>query len=315
MENFKKVKEYIEEKIQFPEKSFEKLYNAGIDAYKKQDYEKALEYFKLAVEHEDVKSQVFYNIALTYQCIKDYDRAIAIYNKFLELNPNDYDGLYNLGLAYYLKENYQKAIEIFERCVKIRKDEDGLKALILSYLSIEEIQKALNFAQTILETELNGCDLYFMMAKIFENKNSFNKDFTYVDIAIKMYSKIIEKTPNYYQAYLAISICYAKKGEYTKSVEFCKKAVEKNPDSYEANNQMGLVYYCNEEIEQAVNYYEKALKLKPNGDYKVYSNLAYAYEKNGQNGDAIRIFSQLLDKFPDFPAKDEIKNHLRILKN
>lgn len=309
------IKEYIDEKFKTPkEKSFEFFYNSGVDAYGKQDYEKAIKYFKLATEQTDVRPQVYYNLALTYQCTKEYDRAIVTYNKFLESNPQDYDGLYNLALTYYTKENFIKAIEFFEKCVDIKKEEDSIKALVLAYLSNNEMQKAIDFSQTVLEITPNGIDLYYVIAKVFENKNSLNRDFTYIDRAIELYSKIIEKDPGYFDAYLSTSICYAKKGEWENSVEFCKKALEVNPKSYEANNQMGLVYYCCDEVKKAVDYYETALNLKPEGDYKIYSNLGYAYEKIGQYDKAVKVFTQLVGKFPQCPAKDEIKNHLRILK-
>lgn len=313
MGNLTKVKEYIQKKL-FGSKDFEFFYNSGVDLYAKQEYEKAIDNFKLAIEQKDVKPQVYYNLALSYQSMKDYDRAIVTYNKFLELNPTDYDGLYNLALVYFTKENFPKAVEFFEKCVEIKQDEDGIKAFILAYISNNETQKAIDFAQKILETKENGIDLCYIIAKTFENKNSFNKDFKYVDVAIEIYSTIVEKDPKYFDAYLSISICYAKKGEWGKSVDFCEKALEANPKSYEANNQMGLVYYCCDEIKEAVQYYEKALKLKPDGDYKVYSNLAYAYEKIGQIDKAIKIFTKLVSKFHQCPVKDEIKNHLRVLK-
>lgn len=313
MGNLTKIKEYIQKKLS-GSKDFEFFYNLGVDLYAKQEYEKAINNFKLAIEQKDVKPQVYYNLALSYQSMKDYDRAIVTYNKFLELNPTDYDGLYNLALVYFTKENFAKAVEFFEKCVEIKQDEDGIKAFILAYISNNEIQKAIDFSQKILETKETGVDLCYAIAKVFENKNSFNKDFKYVDVAIEIYSKIIEKDPKYFDAYLSTSICYAKKGEWGKSVDFCEKALEANPKSYEANNQMGLVYYCCDEIKEAVQYYEKALKLKPDGDYKVYSNLAYAYEKIGQIDNAIKIFTKLVSKFHQCPAKDEIKNHLRILK-
>lgn len=312
-----KLKEYIEKNLsgyKSDGKNFEFFYNSGIDFYGKQEYEKAIKYFKLAIEQTEVKPQVYYNLGLSYQYMKDYDRAITTYNKFLELNPSDYDGLYNIALVYFMRENFPKAIEFFEKCVALKEDKDSIKALILAYLSNNESKKAVEFAEKILETMENGIDLYYEIAKVFENKNSFNKDFTYVDIAIEMYSKIVEKDPKYFDAYLSISICYAKKGEWGKSVDFCEKALVANPKSYEANNQMGLVYYCCNEIKEAVKYYEVALKLKPEGDYKVYSNLGYAYEKIGQIDKAVKIFTQLVSKFHQCPAKDEIKNHLRILK-
>lgn len=315
MDKLNKIKNYIENKIDFPKnKTFEGFYNAGVDAYEKQDYENAINYFKLAIEQSNIQPQVYYNLALSHQCLKEYDRAIVAYNKFLEANPADYDGLYNIALIYFNKENYAKSIYYFKKCLEIKNEEDVIKGLVLAYLSNNQIQNAVDFSLNILENHQNGIDLYYALAKIFENKNSFSKDFTLIDKAIEMYLKIIEKDSKYFNAYLSISICYAKKGVLEKSVDYCDKAVELNPQSYEANNQMGLVFYCCNEVQKAVDYYEIALNLKPEGDYKIYSNLAYAYEKNGQYDKAIKLFAQLLEKFPEFPAKDEIKNHLRILK-
>lgn len=315
MSKITKIKEYIGDKIKlFGAENFEVFYNSGVDSYGKQDYEEAIKFFKLALEQDGIKPQVYYNLALSYQCIKDYDKAIVTYHKFLELCPKDYDGLYNIALIYFTKENFPKSIEFFEKCVEIKEEEDSVKALVLAYLSNNQIQNAINFSEKLLETSKNGINLYYELAKVFENKNSFNKDFTYLDVAIEMFSKIIIKDPKFFDAYLSTSICYAKKGEWGKSVDFCEKALEANPKSYDANNQMGLVYYCCNEVKEAVKYYEIALKLKPEGDYKVYSNLGYAYEKIGQIDEAVKIFTKLVRKFQQCPAKDEIENHLRVLK-
>lgn len=308
------IKEYIGEKF-LKGKKFEFFYNLGIDFYGKKDYENAVKYFKFAIEQQEVKPQVYYNLALTYQYMKDYDTAVSTYNKFLELVPEDYDGLYNLALTYQMKENHPKAIELFEKAVAIKKEEDGIKMLVSAYLNQNEVQKAIDFAEELFKLPENGDKLYYVVAKIFECKNSFSKEFTFIDKAIEMYSKLVEKDAQNFEAYLSISICYAKKGEWENSVTYCQKALDTNPKSYEANNQMGLVYYCFNDIKEAIKYYEIALKLNPSKDYKIYSNLGYAYEKVGQTGKAIKIFSQLVSKFPNCPAKDEIKNHLRILKS
>jgi len=316
MEIFDNINEYIDKKLKKVHmcRSFECLYNQGIDFYDKKQYGKAIKFFKFAIEKPKVQPQVYYNLALSYQHQKKYDKAIVTYNKFLELKPDDHDGLYNLALTYYTIENYAKAEEIFEKCIAIKKDADGVKALVLTYLCQNEAEKAIALAEEVFQIPQEGETLYYAIAKIFENKHSLSKDFTYIDKAIEMFGKILENNSNHFDAYLSISICYAKKGDWTKSVGYCQKAIEANPNSYEANNQMGLVYYCCNEITESIKYYEKALKLKPQGDYKIYSNLAYAYEKFGDKNKAIKIFTQLVNKFPNYPAKNEIKNHLRILK-
>ena len=303
------------EKLFKNKKSFEYLYNHGIDLYNKQNYEKAILFFQQAIESPDVQPQVYYNLGLTYHCTKNYEVAVETYKKFLELRPNDHDGLYNLALTYYTLEHFDIAIELFEKAIEIKKDEDSVKALTLAYLNGNQTQKALDFADELFNIPDGGIEFVYAIAKILESKNSMNKDFTYIDLAINLFLKIIEANPDNFRIFLSLSICYAKKGEWQNSVQYCERAITLNPTSFDANNQMGLVYYCCNDIEKSIKYYEAALKLKPNGDFKIYSNIAYAYEKNGDVQKAIKIFTKLINKFPKYPARDEVKNHLRILKD
>ncbi len=124
-----------------------------------------------------------------------------------------------------------------------------------------EVQKAIEFAESLFNSTTEGVKLYLAIAKVFENRNSLNKDFTYIDIRNPDVLRVINFDPKIFEPYLSISICYAKNGEWENSVEFCKRALEVNPNSYDANNQMGLVYYCFNNIEEAIKYYEIALKL------------------------------------------------------
>lgn len=315
MDNLSKIKTFIKDKLRGTKKNtFEAFYNSGIDSFNRKDYEKAIKFFKQALEQEHVRPQVHYNIGLTYQSMKDYDLAVASYKKFLEANPEDYDGLYNIALAYYKLNNHPKAIEYFKICLETKSEDEVVKALVKAYLGNNQVQEAYDLALSVLNVNKDKLDLFYQLARVFENKNANGKDFTLIDKAIEMYLKVIEHDSKYFDAYMQISICFAKKGEWEMSVEFCNKALEVNPKSYEANSQMGLVYYCCDETKKAINYFETALKLKPEGDYKVYSNLAYAYEKMAKYDKAIKLFTQLINKFHEFPAKEEIKNHLRVLK-
>ncbi len=295
-------------------KGFDYYYNNGVNAYKKTKYEKALKYFYKALEQKQIKPQVYYNLALTLQHLKDYDNAIKNYNTFLQLKPDDYDGLYNLALIYYQNNDVKTATLFLEKCVNIKIEENGIKTLIQTYIEDNNLIKVLDLIKNLLNKNNIDINIFYKIGKIFENKNYLSKDFTYTNIAIDIYNKIIEKNNNFFEAYISISICYAKKGEWKKSVDFCAKALKINPNSYEANNQMGLVYYCFNQIDEAIKYYETAFKLKPKEDYKIYSNLGYAYEKAGKYDKAIKIFNKLIRKFPQMQSKDEIKNHLRILK-
>lgn len=316
MPNLNEIINYITSKLGLlGVNKFNFYYNLGVNAYQKKDYNKALKYFMKSLEQSGIKPQVYYNLALTHQSREELDSAKEFYIKFLELKPNDYEGLFNLALTYYSIKDFPNAVKYFEKCTEIKEEANVIKTLAFAYLDNNETNKAFEASQKILKKYSYGAKLCYEIAKAFENKNFPTKDFTFIDTAIKIYESIIKKDKTYFDAYLSTSICYAKKGEWEKSVEFCAKALSLNSKSYEANIQMGLVCYCFDALEDAIKYYEKAFKVKPNGEHKIYSNLGYAYEKNGDYNKAINIFSELVDKFPDIPAKDEIKNHLRILKD
>lgn len=316
MNKFSELGKYLDKFLQIfkKNKDFNYFYNRGIDFYGRKKYEKAAHYFEQAIGQPEVKPQVYYNLALTYQYMKDCEKAVEAYDKFLEANPDDHDGMYNLALSHFSLKNYSKSSEFYEKCVSIKKDCDSVKSLVLSYMADKQIQKIIDFSTELLEEIEGGLALYYAVAKALESKNSMNKDFTYLDAAIDMYRNLILLNPKHFDALMSVSICYAKHGEWQSSVDYCKKAIEASPDSFEANNQMGLIYYCCNEITEAIKYFEVAIKLKPKGDSKIYSNLAYAYEKVGDKRNAVKIFSQLVKKFPQYPAIEEIKNHLRILK-
>lgn len=297
----------------FLRKTFGAYYNKGLEYYEKKNYEKAIEFFEIAMNMPNFKPQVYYNLGLAYQKSNKFVDAIVYYQTFLNYEPSDYDATYNLGLAYYYNFNFSKAIEMFKHCLKIKKDTDNYKALTLSYIENNQIDKALETSMELFENYEQNRELFFIVAKSIESKNKFNKNYALIDKAIELYSKMLEKNDRDIEAYLAISICYAKKANWDLSVKNCLAALEIDPNSYDGNNQMGLIYYCNEKLNDAIIYYKEALKTKETS--KAYLNLAYAYERAKKTKLAKETFKLLLKKYPEIKSKEEIKKRIRILTN
>lgn len=295
-------------------KGFDFFYNRGVDCYKKNDFHAAVKNFNIALSKQDFKPQVYYNLALVYQKIDDYDKAIKFYTKFLELSPFDYDAMFNIALTYSLKGEYVTAIEKFKNLLEVKKESESVMALTNCFIKSGQYEEIDNLAEEVLNYSKGGEKLYMAIARVLEKQSSDEKAQSFIDKAIKMYDKIAEIEPENEKIFLSISICHAKKGLWDESIKFCQKALDLEPKSYDANNQMGLIYYCKREIDKAIQYYSIALKINSKSDCKIYANLAYAYETKGDYGKAIRLFNNLLNKFPKYPAKEEIRNHVRILK-
>lgn len=291
--------------------TFDAYFSKGVELYDEKKYKLAIEFFKTALSQSNAKPFANYNLALAYQQVKNENEALKYYESFLESYPKDQSGLYNTALIYFNKEEYEKASKYFFESFRQLQDKDNITSLTKCYMKMNQVEKVRDLVEYIFNSDCDN-DCAFEVAKIIEQGHALTNP-ELLDFALKIYMKLYEENPEHFESVLAISLVYAKKGDWKKAIEYCTIALQLNPKSFEANNQMGLTYYCAEEMDSCLYYYEKAFKLNSKTDYRIYSNLAYAYEKVGRIDEAIALFKELITKFSNFPTKEEIKNHTKIL--
>ena len=292
--------------------TFDAYFTKGIELYDKKKYKLAIELLKIALSQNNAQPYANYNLALAYQQIKKDSEALESYEKFLEYYPEDQNSLYNCALIYFSREDYKKAAYYSLKSFKIKQDEQNIEALTQAYLKLNEIQKILDSVTYIFNS---NCDenYAFIVAQKLENSAYEKKDKALLDYALEIYLKLLEYNPKHFDALLATSISYAKKGNWENAINYCHKALEINPNSFEANNQLGMAYYCSENMDKCLRYYQKAFSLNSKTDDRIYTNLAYAYEKIGRETEALDLLKDAILKFPNSDRKDEIKQHAKEL--
>ena len=305
-----KIKTQIK-KIREKMSTFDAYFSKGVELYDQKKYKMAIEFFKIALSQNNSQPYANYNLALAYQQVEKEDEALIYYEKFLQHYPKDQSGLYNTALIYFNKEEYKEASKYFFESFRQLQDKDNITSLTKCYVKMENISKIMDLIDYIFNSNCKN-ECAFEVAKIIEQGYAI-KNPELLDYALKIYMKLYNENNQNFDAALAISLVYAKKGDWSNAIEYCTKALEINPKSFEANNQMGLTYYCAEKMEECLYYYEKAFQINSKSDYRIYSNLAYAYEKVGRIEDAINMFKDLISKFPNFPAKEETKEHAKQL--
>lgn len=292
--------------------TFDAYFTKGLELYENKKYKLAADFFKIALSQSNAKEYANYNLALAYQQIENFDEALKYYEKFIEYYPEDRSALYNIATVYYNKEDYKTASKYFLKNFEQEQAEDTAIALTKCYLKTNDMLKIMDLVDYIFNSNCkNKCA--FEIAQAVEQQYNSIKNFETLNFALDIYLRLHKIDNKDFDTILAISLVYAKKGDWTNAIKYCEKALEINPKSYEANNQMGLTYYCAENMEMCLHYYEKAFQINNKTDYKIYSNLAYAYEKIGRVEEAIDLFKDLITKFPTCPIKNEIKEHTKQL--
>ena len=291
--------------------TFDAYFSKGLELYENKEYTLAIKAFKLALEQSNAQNYANYNLALAYQQINDADNAKKCYELFLKEFPNDQSSLYNIALIHFDYKEYDDACKYFHESFEIKPDKLTVKAITQSYIYAQKTDELYKFIDKIFSDLKYDKILAYDIAKEIEEVAPKVKNRALLDKSFEIYLKLFEIFPHNFAILITISLEYSKKGDWDNAILYCQKALVEEPNSFNANNQMGLIYYCCEDYKRSITYYEKAFKINSKTEPKIYSNLAYAYEKTGRYEDALKLLKDLIIKFPNYPEKDVIKKQAR----
>jgi tetratricopeptide (TPR) repeat protein len=82
--------------------------------------------------------------------------------------------------------------------------------------------------------------------------------------AIKILTIIIEKKPEFAEAWNRRATVYYLAGEFDKSIADCHEVLKRNPRHFGALSGMGQIYFQLEDWGRALEWYRRALEVNPN---------------------------------------------------
>lgn len=212
-----------------------------------------------------------------------YPEAIEQYRKVLEAQKDDIGALIGLGMAYKEQGDRANARQYFNQAVEVAgKSEyarlDRRLELVHYYLGTmwwdeqrwaqaeEEFNKALEISRT-------NSDIYYQLGLAQQKQDK-------LDQAIESYTRALAMTPNFVEAYQAMSEVYSwqgKQGEElyaqgmaalfqgdnNKAIRQLKAATEKAPQLANAWWGLGYAFEKKGDAAGAREYYAQALSVEP----------------------------------------------------
>jgi len=82
--------------------------------------------------------------------------------------------------------------------------------------------------------------------------------------ALKTFSLIIQKKPDFAEGWNKRATLYYLIGEYEKSLADCEEVIGRNPVHFGALSGFGMIYLQLGKPEQALDYFQRALAVNPN---------------------------------------------------
>lgn len=115
--------------------------------------------------------------------------------------------------------------------------------------------------------------------------------------SIAIFSDVIAKHPNAYEAYNNRGVAYAQKGDLQSAAADFERSIQMRADQFAVCNNLAGIYYTLRAPEKAVEMLVRAIALKPDAA-SGYFNLASAYVMMGRKAEADALYRKALELDP-----------------
>lgn len=194
---------------------------------------------------------------------------IGIAINFIELSIGKSFGLIAKLIMYILSVFIPIFFIWLEHSKKIDFAEvfDLLVAKISLLLRKEEIAK--KYLLQLVEKYPNSYKGHKMLAELYEKNEKY-------ELALEEYEKVYELDQKNQNIYLKIGKLYGNVGRENEAIKIFSDLLKKKPDYYEASLILADILNSKQEYKEAVQVYMSALKYRP-ADYDLYYNLGMTY--------------------------------------
>lgn len=200
-------------------------------------------------------AEVFYILAAKVAVISGkQDRAKKYLLQLNEKCPNSYKGHKMLAEIYEKTEMYELALEEYEK---------------------------------VYELDSNNKDIYLKIGKLYGNVGRENE-------AIQIFSDLLKKQPDYYEASMILADILTNKQEYKEAVQVYINALRYRPTDYDLYYNIAMTYTMLNDFAKAKENYEKAAQIN-NALYHAKYSLGQIGLLYGDLEEAEAYFMQCID--------------------
>lgn len=211
-------KEYLDSILSRPDQ-WDSHYNLGNYYLDREVYTEAVSSYEKALKLEPRAILAMVNEAMAYAGMGDRPRAAASLEKALKIAPDN--AVANLNLALLQAEDGN--LEGAEKHLRKALDSDPLMGQaafnLCVILSKGRLDEALQFCQKAAQAAPNIPKYAFTLAYYLQQKGQFAQ-------AADILEKLIDRFPNYSDAYTLAGEIYKKQGKRAEAIRTYKKAIE-----------------------------------------------------------------------------------------
>jgi tetratricopeptide (TPR) repeat protein len=200
-----------------------RLYNAGIDIYKKGNLDEAIAKWREAIRLKPDYVKALNNLGVALRKQGKPEEAIAAYREAIRLKPDYAEAHYNLGLVFGKQEKFEEAITAYREAIRLKPDD------VAAYFN-----------------------LGVMLGEQGKTEDS-----------ITAFREAIRLKPNDADAYNILGVALGEQGKIEDAITAFREAIRLKPDFAEAFNNLCSDLLKQKNLKDALTACREAIRLKP----------------------------------------------------
>jgi len=185
----------------------------------------------------------------------EFDEAEALSRELLDTEPGATVGAFQLGRILQGRQRYEESAEAYRRALEGAPESAiALEGLVFSLFQAGEVAAA----KTVLEQRIaeNPDEIAgrYLLANIAVDEGDANT-------ARRLYEEVIERTPQFANAYLAIARTHD--GDPEAQATVYRRGLESLPGNSQLGILLGSIHEQSAEYEAAIEVYERVLESNP----------------------------------------------------
>ncbi len=271
-----------------------------------EDYKKIEEF----IEYYPDDSKVYSTIGHIFWLIdEDENKIRENFEKAIQLDADNSTAWCGLAIFSKDKEDFLKNFEKASKYEANMSCPTFILNIADNFIEYDEFEKALEYADKLLEIESEDSIGYFLKGTILVRY--MNKPAQ----AISIFEKGLEYNSEDSYIYNNLGNCYGLLDKEDKSMECYKKSIEIDPNDLSALRNLGNVYYRNKKYDDALDTVNKLININPNScDFCLRGRILVKKDKEEES---IVDFKKSLEIFNDRATECEsiFRFYLQVLFN
>ncbi len=153
-----------------------------------------------------------------------------------------------------------------------------------------DLQKATKYYEELLRLNPNSPQNYVHLAVAYQ-KMKKTQD------AIRLFKQGLERIPNSLIILSGLSFSYFRAGKFKEALETCQIMLKLDPNFFDALFISGNIMWKNRKWAEALNYFEKAVEIEPENKF-LQLRYAFCLAAVGQSKEALRTYKRLKQEYP-----------------